>query len=190
MVPLRLDVTDPRQAEAVAGRAQDVDLLINNAGIVELGHGWADPDLYDASKREADVNVGGAVKMTQAFAPTLAQNGGGTVVNVISIAALSNVPLFISYSLSKAALHSFTQSTRLALREQGTSVVGVYPGPVDTDMAASLAFDKASPEDVANAILDGVAAGDEEIFPDAMSRAMGATFEASPRPSNAKWRRC
>jgi short-subunit dehydrogenase len=111
----------------------------------------------------------------------LARNGGGSVVNILSIAALANVPLFISYSMSKAALHSFTQSTRLALRAQGTVVIGAYPGPVDTDMASSLPFDKTPPEGVAKAILDGVEAGNEEVFPDPMSLAMGTTFGASPK---------
>lgn len=181
VVPLRLDVTDPDQVTAAATGAPDVNLLFNNAGIVEYGRTWADPNLFEASKRETEVNVGGTVRMTQALAPTLARNGGGAVVNIISIAALANVPLFISYSLSKAALHSFTQSARMSLRAQGTAVIGVYPGPVDTDMTTGLPFDKTPPQDVARAILDGVEAGIEDVFPDPMSRAMGATFGTNPK---------
>jgi len=101
-------------------------------------------------------------------------------VNIISIAGLTMFPSFLSHSLSKAALHSLTQATRVFLGGQGTLVIGVYPGPVDTDMAAQ-ALDKVSPESVAAAILDGIEAGIEEIYPDPMARQFGAAYSSAPK---------
>ncbi|NKB72884.1 MAG: SDR family NAD(P)-dependent oxidoreductase [Candidatus Latescibacteria bacterium] len=120
-------------------------------------------------------------RLSQAFAPILAANGGGGLVNVISVAGLVNFPLFITYSASKAALHSLTQALRLELAGQGVFVAGVYPGPVDTDMAADVPFEKTSPAVVADNILQGLEAGQEEIFPDGMAGEMGAGYEQSPK---------
>lgn len=117
VVVLPLDITDPAQVEAAAEVATDLDLLINNAGVAESGGTeFDDPRQLAAGRREMAVNVQGTYRMTQAFAPVLARNGGGAVVNVVSIAALVNFPLFVSYTLSKAALHSLTQATRLQLK--------------------------------------------------------------------------
>ena len=182
VVPVAIDVTDSEQIAAAAQIAADVDLLINNAGVAALGGAsFEDPSWLEAGRQEYDVNVLGTFETTQAFAPVLKANGGGAVVNIISIAGITNFPLFLSYSLSKAALHSLTQATRLFLSEQGTQVAGVYPGPVDTDMAEEVPFDKVPPSTVANAILDGVEAGVEEIFPDPMAEQFGASFEDSPK---------
>jgi NAD(P)-dependent dehydrogenase (short-subunit alcohol dehydrogenase family) len=90
-------------------------------------------------------------------------------------------PLFLSYSASKAALHSLSQGLRVALAGQGTRVFAVYPGPVDTDMAAGTPFQKAPAPDVARAILDGIAAGTEDIFPDPVARQLGEAFLKSPK---------
>ena len=133
------------------------------------------------SRPVVEVNALGTFDVTQRFAPVLARNGGGAVANVVSIAGLANFPLFLSYSLSKAALHSLTQATRLFLGMQGTKVFGIYPGPVDTDMAEEVEFDKVSPAHVAETILAGIEAGTEEIYPDPMAEQFGAGFEASPK---------
>jgi NAD(P)-dependent dehydrogenase (short-subunit alcohol dehydrogenase family) len=181
VVALGLDVTDDAQVRAAATAAGDVDLLINNAGIV--GHSFAafeDPAWVDAGRQEFDTNVLGMLRMTQAFAPTLARQGGGTVVNILSVAALVNFPIFLVYAATKAAGHSITQGSRVALAAQGTHVVGVYPGPVDTEMGARLP-NKESPERVAEAILDGLEAGEEEIFPDAFAIGVGATYAKEPK---------
>ncbi len=182
VVPLVLDVTNAEQIVAAAEAATDVDLLINNAGVAAHGNGaFTDPTWLTAGRQEMEVNVFGTFAVTQAFAPILANNGGGAVLNIVSIAALANFPLFISYSLSKAALHSLTQATRAFLQAQSTHVVGVYPGPVDTDMAAGLTFEKASPTDVANRILDGVESGAEDIFTDTMADRFGEQFFSNPK---------
>ena len=135
----------------------------------------------DAARTEFEVNVVGPFALTQAFAPILARNGGGTVANVSSVVALVAFDILPSYSASKAALHSLTQATRASLQGQGTYVAGVYPGPIDTDMAKVIEMEKATPAEAAAAILDGLEAGDEEIFPDPMSRQVGAQYLASPK---------
>jgi short-subunit dehydrogenase len=113
----------------------------------------------------------------------LARNGGGAVVNIGSIAGLTNFPFIATYSASKAALHSLTQAARFLLGAQGTSVFGVYPGPVDTDMSRDAPLAKTSPRDVAFAILDGIEAGRADIFPDSVGVDFGRQFESSPKTS-------
>jgi len=182
VVPVELDVTDKQQVRGAAAAAPDVDLLVNNAGILEQhfvpfgDEGWS-----AAGRKEFEVNTIGTMEVTQAFAPVLAANGGGAVVNVVSMAGLVNFPMFLSYSASKAAQHSLTQGMRILLAGQGTSVYGAYPGPVDTDMGAAIPFDKASAESVAEAVLDGLESGTEEIFTDPMAQELGGIFVDSPK---------
>jgi NAD(P)-dependent dehydrogenase (short-subunit alcohol dehydrogenase family) len=177
-----LDVTNGDQVAAAAAKAVDVTLLINNAGVVAapLGASIADAGHFEAGRQEMEVNYFGVLRLVQAFAPVLAKNGGGAIANVSSVVGLSNFPLFASYSVSKAAARSLTQAARVQLAEQGTSVFGVYPGPVDTDMAADLEMDKATPASVAEEILKGLEAGTLEIFPDPFAAQFGQQFEASP----------
>jgi len=182
VVSLQLDVTDADQIRAAADAAPDVELVFNNAGVV-IATGIADPTVVDQARREMDVNYFGPLQLLQRFAPTLASNGGGAVVNIGSAAGLTNVPLFPTYSASKAALHSLTQAARALLGAQGTSVFGVYAGLVDTDMVRDLALPKTSPRDVALAILDGIEAGQEDIFPDPFAVNFGRQFESSPKGS-------
>jgi NAD(P)-dependent dehydrogenase (short-subunit alcohol dehydrogenase family) len=181
VVPLRLDVTNTDEVAEVARAAGDVDLLFNNAGVVE-GKGLAGQDLVEQARREMEVNYLAPLRLLLGFADGLASRRGA-VINVSSVAGLTNFAFFPTYSASKAAVHSLTQGARALLASRGVSVIGVYPGPVDTDMAKELAFDKASPEHVANAILDGVEAGTEDIFPDPYAAAFGAKFESSPKAS-------
>jgi len=107
--------------------------------------------------------------------------GGGAFANIGSLASLVSFPLFIAYSASKAATHSITQAARAMLKAQGTQVFGVYPGPIDTRLAEAVPFQKTSPADAARAIVAGIQAGTEDIFPDPMSQAMGAAFFADPK---------
>lgn len=182
VVALRLDVTDPAQVAAAAAAAPDVELLVNNAGFAgHTGGAFTDPEWITSGRREMEVNFFGTFAVTQAFAPVLAKNGGGAVTNIASVASLVNFALFASYSASKAAAHSLTQATRAMLKDQGTRVFGVYPGPIDTRMAKDVPFDKTSPADAARAIVAGIEAGHEEIFPDPMSQGMGAAYLASPK---------
>jgi NAD(P)-dependent dehydrogenase (short-subunit alcohol dehydrogenase family) len=182
VVAVRLDVTRPDQIRAVVEEARDVTLLVNNAGVVEkFGGEFTDRQWVAAGREEYEVNVLGPLAITQAFAPVLAANGGGAVANVSSVAGLVAFGALASYSASKAALHSLTQATRSLLRGQGTFVAGIYPGPIDTDMGKALDMQKASPADTAEAILDGLEAGEEEIFPDPVARQLGQLYLQNPK---------
>jgi NAD(P)-dependent dehydrogenase (short-subunit alcohol dehydrogenase family) len=181
VVPVELDITNAAQLTAAVAQAGDVTLLINNAGILEqFGASFMETTAAPA-RREMDVNVFGTMAVTQQFAPVLARNGGGSIVNLSSLAAVVNFPICIAYSASKAALHSFTQAARLALTAQKTTVIGVYPGPVDTDMATNVPFEKSSPRSVADDILAGIEAGAEDVFPDPMSKQMGQLYMSDPK---------
>jgi NAD(P)-dependent dehydrogenase (short-subunit alcohol dehydrogenase family) len=181
VVALRLDVTDADQVVEVAGEATDVDLLFNNAGAFEPTE-LTDEGIVDVARREMEVNYFGTLRMLRGFGDTLVRRGG-VIVNVGSVAGLTNVPLQPTYSASKAAQHSLTQASRALLAGRGVTVHGAYPGPVDTDMTKDLPpqFEKTAPEDVANEVLDGVEAGDEDIFPDPFSVAFGEQFHSSPK---------
>jgi NAD(P)-dependent dehydrogenase (short-subunit alcohol dehydrogenase family) len=181
LVPVRLDVTDAEQVAEVASRATDVDLLVNNAGTFEPTE-LTDEAIVDVARREMEVNYFGALRMLRGFADTLARRGG-VIVNVGSAAGLTNVPFQPTYSASKAAQHSLTQAFRALLAARGVAVHGVYPGPVDTEMTKDLPpqFTKTPPEDVATKVLDGVEAGEEDIFPDPFAAAFGQEFHNSPK---------
>ena len=181
VVPLRLDVTNPAEVGEAARRAGDVELLFNNAGVVE-GKGLAGEEIVEQARREMEVNYLAPLRLLVRFADGLASRRGA-VVNLSSVAGLSNFAFFPTYSASKAAVHSLTQGARALFASRGVSVIGVYPGPVDTDMAKDITLDKTSPADVAEAILDGVEAGAEDVYPDPFAATFGAQFESSPKAS-------
>jgi NAD(P)-dependent dehydrogenase (short-subunit alcohol dehydrogenase family) len=181
VVALRLDVTDADQVAEVAREATDVDVLINNAGGFEPTE-LSDEAIVEVARREMEVNYFGALRMLQGFQDTLVRHGG-VIVYVVSAAGLTNVPLQPTYSASKAAQHSLAQASRALLAGRGVTVHGVYPGPVDTDMTKDLPpqFEKTAPEDVANEVLDGVEAGEDDIFPDPFAVVFGERFHSSPK---------
>ena len=168
VVLLNLDICNQEQVDAVAAAAQDVDVLINNAGAG--GGGAIVAANNEAPKRmEMDINYFGTMKMAVAFAPIVKAKGGGAIVNILSISGLCSFAFAPGYSASKAAGHSLTQALRAELAKQNTLVIGVYPGPIDTDMAKHLPFDKASPDSVATHVFNALATGEEDVFPDPFS---------------------
>ena len=174
VIPLSLDVTDPEQVARAAAAVGSLDVLINNAGV-------SVPDaLTDriAVEQHLAVNLYGTWDMIDAFMPSLARSSGA-VVNVVSLAAFAAVPVLPAYSISKAAAFSLSQSVRALAAARGVRVHAVMPGPIDTDMVRGLEIPKASPESVAAAIFDGLARGDEEIFPDPLSEPMAASWRTS-----------
>jgi NAD(P)-dependent dehydrogenase (short-subunit alcohol dehydrogenase family) len=185
IVSLRLDVTDGDQIRAVGEAASDVEIVFNNAGVSHAGV-ITDSAVLGQARREMEVNYFGPLQLLQHLAPSLVRNGGGAVVNIGSAAGLTSIPFFPTYSASKAALHSLTQAARILLGPQGISVFGVYPGPVDTDMTRELALPKTPPRDVAVAILDGIEAGVEDIFPDPFAVDFGREFGSSPKASEQR----
>jgi len=186
VVALRLDVTDAAQIRAAVDTASDVGLVFNNAGVT-LARDIAASTLPDHARREMEVNYFGPLQLLHHVAPVLARNGGGAVVNIGSLAGLANIPVFPTYSATKAALHSLTQAARCLLGPQGTAVFGVYPGPVDTDMTEELTVPKTLPRDVAFAILDGIEAGREDIFPDSFAVDFSRQFESSPKAAERQF---
>ena len=157
-------------------------MLINNAGVAAHAQGsFTDSKWIEAGRREMEVNYLGTLSVTQAFAPVLARNGGGAIANVASVASFVNFPVIAAYSASKAAVHSITQATRFMLKAQNTQVFGIYPGPIDTRMTEGIKLEKTSRKDAARAIVEGIQAGKEEIFPDPTSGKMGPAFFADPK---------
>lgn len=179
VIPLIIDITHPDQILSVASMARDVNLLINNAGVFSEGSILEAP--LDLIRQDMEVNYFGTLNVVRAFAPILETHPGSAIVNILSISALANVPGIGSYSASKAAGQSLTQSIRSQLLKKHISVHGVFPGPVDTDMTSRMAIPKARPEDVAQAILVGIEQGDEDIFPDGMSRQGGLSWRNDPK---------
>jgi NAD(P)-dependent dehydrogenase (short-subunit alcohol dehydrogenase family) len=164
---------------AAAEAAQDVQLLINNAGLLASYGVLASPE--EALRRDMETNFFGTLAMARAFAPVLERRGGGAMVNFLTVVALAGMPGIGGYCASKAAALSLTQCLRADLGKKGIRVHGVFPGPVDTDMIRSFEMPKTSPAAVAAAVLDGVAAGVDDIFPDPMSRQMHAVWLSDPR---------
>jgi NAD(P)-dependent dehydrogenase (short-subunit alcohol dehydrogenase family) len=171
---ITLDVTDAEQIRAAAERVRSLDLLINNAGLAVVG-GLAD---RASLERQLAVNVYGPFDVTAAFVPALSRSRGA-IVNVLSMSALASLPMMPAYAISKAAAFSLTQAARAALAGRDVSVHAVLAGPVDTEMVAELEIPKASPESVARAILDGLQAGEEEIFPDPVAAAFADGWRES-----------
>jgi NAD(P)-dependent dehydrogenase (short-subunit alcohol dehydrogenase family) len=171
VTPLTLDVTNPAQTQAATEQVEALDLLINNAGI------WLYDDLGDRAMLEEHlaVNFYGPWGVTQAFLPSLTRSRGA-IVNNVSLMALAALPLTPAYSISKAAAFSLTQSLRALLAGRGVRVHTVLTGPTDTEMTRGFDIPKASAASVARAILDGVEAGEEDIFPDPLSAAMAASW--------------
>lgn len=167
IVALKLDVADPQSVAAAAAAAPDVTLLINNAGVIDFGS-FTETDA-NAIKRNFDTNFYGALNMSLAFAPLISSNGGGKIANFLTVVALASMPGLSVYNASKAAAWSMTQSLRASFAAQNVDVIGVFPGPVDTDMLAGVEMPKTSPADVARAVIAGIEAEEEDIFPDPMS---------------------
>ena len=172
VVQVRLDVTDPASVAAAAGRCGDTTVLVNNAGIVRLTAGTLDPFLADVAREIFETNYYGTIRVSQAFAPVLARNGGGAVVNVLSDATWFSRPVLAAYSPSKSAAWSFTNALRADLRNQKTLVLGLHVSFMDTDMTKGYEAKKADPRDVAEVALAGLEAGREEVLADDFTRAV------------------
>jgi len=183
VIPVKLDVTKPEEAAAAAAACSDVSLLINNAGIF-LGDGENAAEAEANARRQMDTNYHGIAHTTSAFAPVLAANGGGGIVNMLSVLSWVALPGTGGYSASKAAAWALTNATRLQLKAQGTAVVGVHAGYIDTDMVAGVEAPKASPADVAASALAALEAGQIEALADDISRQVKAGLNAQP-PSYA-----
>jgi len=180
VIPVKLDITKLDEVAAAAALASDTTLLINNAGV-----NFNTPLLYPPSEHNArmemEVNYFGTLAMCRAFAPILGANGGGTIVNMLTILSRINLPLMGSLCASKAAVLSLTQGVRAQLAGQGMLVMAVMPGAVDTDMSRDLPPPKMPPIEVASAVMDAIEAGLEEVCPGDMAQTVVEQLTRDPK---------
>jgi len=181
IVPIVLDITDQSSIEAAVAQCQDVNLLINNAGVLLNYHGCIAAPSLDQARTEMEINYFGTLGMCRAFASILKANGGGAIINILSILARSPIPMTGSYSASKAAELSMTQTVRAELAAQGTQVIAVMPGTVDTEMSKNYPPPKVSPAEVAKASLQAVIDGSEEVYPGEQATQMAAQLTNNPK---------
>lgn len=180
VVPVKLDVTNPQDVAAAAKLATDVDIVINNAGIT------GGTPLLDAADGESNLrrimetNLYGVYAVSAAFAPVLKKNGGGALVNMLSALSWLSLESTGAYSVTKAAAWSLTNSLRNELRPQGTQVLGIHAGYIDTDMVSHVDAPKASPADIAARTLEALERGDAEVLADDTAKQVKAGFGATP----------
>jgi NAD(P)-dependent dehydrogenase (short-subunit alcohol dehydrogenase family) len=186
--PVQLDITKIEQVSSAAAQCRDVGILINNAGVARFVPALGAPTMDDA-RLEMETNYLGTLAMCRAFAPVLKRNGGGVLVNMLSVVSFFNAPMQGSYCASKAAEWSLTKAVRFELRGQGTLVIGVYAGYIDTDMTANLVASKSSAGDIAARVLEGIASGTQDILADDRSRTVFAELRKDDRPFDANMQR-
>ena len=183
IVPIALDITKPDEVTAAAAACADVALLINNAGVARFTPALVAP--VENARLEMETNYFGTLAMCRAFAPVLARNGGGTLVNMLSVVSFFNLPMQATYSASKAAEWSLTKALRIELHGQGTRVIGVYAGYIDTDMTAGIAGPKSNAADIVARVVEGIAAGVDDILADQRSRNVFAALRKDDRAFDA-----
>lgn len=172
VTPIALDITDAASVAAAAAATGDVTVLINNAGI-STGTDLLTGDL-DNVRLEMDTNYYGTLAVVRAFAPQIAANGGGAILNILSALSWFNVPQLGAYGAAKSAQWSLTNALRVQLADQNIRVTGLHVGYMDTDMARSATGPKSAPAEVARLAADGIAAGIHEIVADDVSRQVQA----------------
>jgi NAD(P)-dependent dehydrogenase (short-subunit alcohol dehydrogenase family) len=185
LVPVKLDVTHDSEVHAAAAACTDVNLLINNAGIM-----LASPMLAEGSeaalRAEMEVNVFGVLRVVRAFAPVLAKNGGGAIANMLSVVSWFVFPFNATYCASKHAALAVTEGVRMQLKAQGTQVVAVYAGFIDTDMAAGFDREKTPPRQVAERTLAGIREGLNDVHADERSEAIWQAVRTDPAVLHAQ----
>jgi NAD(P)-dependent dehydrogenase (short-subunit alcohol dehydrogenase family) len=179
--PLRLDVIKPDEIAAAAARAGDVTLVINNAGIGQVG-GFLAADSEEAARRQFETNFYGMLRVSKAFAPALGANGGGALLNVLSIVSWINGGMLAGYAASKSAAWSLTNSLRHELAAQKTQVTALHMAFVDTDLVRALDGPKTSADEIVARALDGLEDGLDEVLADERTRLVKQGLTAA-RPS-------
>lgn len=179
VIPLQLDVTIPADIARVAQDHPDITLLINNAGIAETG-GILLPEADQMLQRQMEVNVFGPLRLSQAFAPVLAANGGGGIINVLSIASWITGPVLATYSVTKSAAWSMTNALRHELQPQQTQVLGLHVGFIDTDLTKDLDVPKVTPAAVVEATFAGLEQGAHQVLADDVTRQVHGALSGYP----------
>jgi NAD(P)-dependent dehydrogenase (short-subunit alcohol dehydrogenase family) len=172
ITPVRIDVNDSASVAQAAAQCQDTTILINNAGIAKLNKSALDADFEQLSREMMETNYYGVARTTQAFAPALGRNGQGAVVNVLSDQTWFALPMLAAYAASKSAAWNLTNALRVTLEQQGTRVVALHVGLMDTDMTRGLDLPKLAPDAIARATFDGLLAGQAEILADEGTQAI------------------
>lgn len=176
---IKLDVTKPEEIEAAGRALGEVNLLVNNAGLLR-GSGFLGDDGLLAMRAEFDTNFFGPLLMSRAFAPILAKNGGGAIVNVLSALSWVNMPTSSTYCASKSAAWSLSNGLRNELRGQNTQVRALHVGFMDTDMVRDVKAPKSKPGDVVAQTLAALEAGQSEVLADEVSRRIKQNLSAEP----------
>ncbi len=179
VIPLGLDVTEQAQVDAAAEVAQDVTLLLNNAGVAD-GRSLLEATDLTGFEHEMAVNVFGVARMCQAFAPIIAANGGGAIANMLSTGFLVSWPTTGTYGATKAAANSLTEVLRYEMRDKGVEVFGIFAGWVDTDMTSDFDIEKTSPSEIARNTLIGIEAGDDNVDADERSKLNRTLLKSDP----------
>jgi NAD(P)-dependent dehydrogenase (short-subunit alcohol dehydrogenase family) len=177
--PILLDVTNTDHVLALTNNIDALDMVINNAGIANACNS-SSKNAAEIARMEMETNYFGPLQIILAVLPLLETSKQAAIVNVSSIAGISNFPALGPYSSSKAALHSLTQGLRAELAGKGIKVVGVYPGPIDTRLAEGMEMDKPQPEQVAIRTFEALGRGDVDVLPDDFSKQMYAAFLEHP----------
>lgn len=185
---LRLDVDKPEDVAAAAALASDVTLVINNAGIAQPG-GFLAADSEDVARSIFETNFFAVLRMSKAFAPILKANGGGALLNVLSVASWLNGGELAAYSASKSAAWSLTNALRNELTAQKTQVLALHMAYVDTDLTRGFDVPKASPEEIVKRALDGLESGFDEVLADELTLQVkrGMTAPRSSYLPQASW---
>lgn len=166
---IRLDVTKPEEVAAAAAHAGDVTLVVNNAGAGHPG-GFLAPDSEEAVRSDLEINFFGMLRVSKAFAPILAANGGGALLNVLSVVSWINGGALAPYAASKSAAWSLTNSLRFELASQKTQVLALHMGFVDTDLTRGIDAPKASADEIVRRALDALESGLDEVLADERAR--------------------
>jgi NAD(P)-dependent dehydrogenase (short-subunit alcohol dehydrogenase family) len=169
VIPIKLNVTKPEEVAAAAAQCQEVTLLINNAGIARIG-AFLGEDPVAQLREQLETNLFGILNMSRAFSGILGANGGGALLNILSILSWVSTPTLGTYSVTKSAAWALTNTLRIELKAQHTQVVGFHAGLIDTDLARGFDAPKARPEDVVRASYEAIEAGLEEVAADEGSR--------------------
>ncbi len=176
---VKLDVTDPKSVEAAARTLSDVAILVNNAGVFQTTPAAGDGAL-ESGRSVMETNFFGVWAMSRAFAPVLKANGGGAIVNILSALSWLTIEGTTGYSASKSAAWALTNGLRRELKTQGTSVLAVHVGFMDTDMAANIQAPKVSPRRVAEQIVQAIRENKSELLADDTSAAVKAGLTGEP----------
>lgn len=179
VIPIKIDLSDDASIYEAANVAKDVNIVINNGGVLKNGDLFTD-DILDSLDFHMRINVYGLITMAKAFAPILKANGGGVFCQLNSVASLKGFSDFAAYCASKSASYSITQSIRESLGEQGTRVLSIHPGPIATDMVDTIGLTEIAepPSLVAEAILEALKGDDFHVFPDTMAKQVGEAYES------------